>query len=138
MNKTLAALVTKLTWQLAEINQSSALLAEQMQSLQNKLAIIQEQIENASQLPAQIQPEQEISRLNFLVRSQEDRENLALQKKELLAQQTQLKTRQLRLNTELIMLEKYQEKQQKNEQKKTLAIEQKESDEWIVQRRELA
>jgi len=138
MNKTLTALASKLSWQLTDLNQAADQLAGQLQSVLDKLATLQQHIEKASQLPAHIQPEQEILRLNFLVRCQADQANLMLQKRELLAQKAQLKTKQLRINTELIMLEKYQEKQQKHGQQKTLLAEQKEADEWIVQRKELA
>lgn len=136
MNKTLTALTTKLSWQLKEVNQAITDLEQRLQTLQQKLNKLSEQIHQACSIPAIIHPEQEIARLNFIIRSQQTQENLLLEKKEQESQQSQLQTRQLRLNTELKMLEKYLLKQKKKAQLNVLSAEQKEQDEWYLQKKE--
>jgi hypothetical protein len=135
MNKTLAALIIKLSWQLKEINLVQEEIIQELTKLHKKLAVTQEKIQQACSIPVIINPEQEISRLNFIVRCQQEYENLSIEKKEFESRQAQLKERQLRLNTELKMLEKYQLKQKKNEQHNALSLEQKEHDELALQRR---
>ena len=81
-------------------------------------------------------PEREISRLHFMIRQQQQQDELNTNKTALLSQQLTLNSRQLRLNTELKMLEKHQENQLKNTQQQRIVKQQNDSDEWVLQRRE--
>jgi chromosome segregation ATPase len=137
MNKTLTALQTKLSWQRNDLNLLLAKIDEELTALQEKLAQRQEQIHKAAATPAIINPEHEIARLNFMVRCQQEHENLTLEKKELKARQSQLKVRHLRKTCELKKLEKYQLNKEKDEKEKALLIEQKEIDEWVLLRRKM-
>lgn len=135
MNKTLDALNSKLTWQLNEISQHLQTNAEELTKLQERLDAMQTKIHKGYVIPAIINPEQEIARLNFIVHHQQEQDYLKLEKKELNLRHSQLQERQLRLNSELKMLEKYQEKQQKIEEKTRQALQQHANDEWVLQRR---
>ncbi|MBA3537491.1 MAG: hypothetical protein H0T84_12945 [Tatlockia sp.] len=137
MSKTLIALKSKLCWQRNDLNQMLARIDEELTALKENLAQRQEQIHKACATSVIINPEQEISRLNFIVRYQLEHENLSLEKKELESQQSQLKQRHLRLTSELKMLEKHQTNKEKVEIENTLIKEQKDIDEWVLLRRKI-
>ncbi len=135
MNKILNALKAKLNSQLSALSLSRQKIDEELLSLQEKKRLKEEQIRKASATPAIIIPEQEIARLNFIVRSHQDYEHLAIEVKEKESHLDTLKERYLRLNIELKMLEKHFENQLKKETEKALSLEQKNLDEWILLRR---
>jgi len=134
MNKTLTALLAKISRQLKESGQSLIQLTEELAALQKKQTEKQNQLTNACAIPAVIHPEQEISRLNFIVRCQQELQNFELENRELENKKSIFKERLLRLNLELKMLEKYLLNQKNIEQKKRTLVEQNYQDEWVLQR----
>lgn len=138
MNKTLIALMNKLSWQLSDVSQFLHTINEEQATLKQAYAELQEQIEKACATPAIIQPEQEIARLNFIMHKQQEYEHLNLKMKELEAQQAQLKERKIRLHSELKMLERYQDKQQEKTLRNDILMQQNANDEWVLQRKEPA
>ncbi|MBA2709670.1 MAG: hypothetical protein H0U57_03635 [Tatlockia sp.] len=135
MNKKLNALRTKLSSQLSALDENLQKVSELLSTLKKKQAIKQEQIEKASATPAIINPEQEISRLNFIVHCHQESEHLSIEIREMESHQTTLKERFLRINIELKMLEKHFENQIKKEHENALALQQKNLDEWVLLRR---
>lgn len=135
MNRTLTALMIKLSEQLNNTQDQLDKIKEQIQSLQQELQITQEKVQAACTLSGSIQPEQEIARLNFIIQNQQQIDVLVLQKKTLEAHYLQNQERQVRLNSELKMLQHYQEKQQKSTEQKIALSQQQAIDEWVLQKR---
>lgn len=135
MNKTLTALMTKIQWQLSNIQQQLQNVNQQILDLDSQLDETQQRITSASVAPRMIVPEREIAGMHFIMGQQQIQDDLNANKSELLAQQAQLNTKQLRLETELKMLEKHQNNQLELQRKQALLTEQNNMDEWIVQRR---
>lgn len=127
MNKTLTALVNKLTEQIKEIEQHRQLNMEQLRSLEKKLNEVQEKTHKACVSTTTIHPEREIARLNFIMKNQQLEENLEEGKKILETQLQQLQIRETRLNLELKMLDDYCEKKEQ----KTTKKQQKVTDELV-------
>lgn len=121
MNKTLSALMAKLTWQLNEVTRQLQAIDVQCLNLQEKFKDTERQTAEASAIPI-THPEQELARLNFIIQHQRQYEDLSIEKKFLESRRSQLQARQSRLYTELKMLKKYQEKQQKNDSPKALLV----------------
>lgn len=138
MNKTLSALMTKLEWQLTELEQQLQTLEQQLDVLKEQLDENQNNITRASAVPAFILPEKEIARLNFMIGESQKQDKLNTVQAELLAQKNHVTSRKIRLNTELKMLEKHQNNQLANKQLQAVLIEQNNTDEWVLQQRELA
>lgn len=138
MNKTLTALMTKIQWQLTGIQQQMQQVNQQITDLDSQLDETQLRITSASVAPRVIVPEREIAGMHFIMGQQQIQDELSASKSELLAQQAQLTTKKLRLETELKMLEKHQNNQLEQQRKQALLTEQNNMDEWIVQRRTIA
>ncbi|KTD25834.1 hypothetical protein [Legionella maceachernii] len=138
MNKTLVALMNKLSWQLNEVEQLSQAINEEQKSMQQSLHHLQQQIHQACATSALIIPEQEIARLNFIIQKQQRLEELSIENKAIETRLSQLNERKIRLQTELKMLEKYQGKLRKESLKKEIISQQNANDEWILQRKEPA
>jgi hypothetical protein len=113
MNKTLSALINKLSWQLEAINQLFEVHIRDLAMVEEKRKLLQGQIQKASKIARLIHPEQEISRLNFIVHCQQEHENLDLKKKEFEYRLSQLQTQKMRFYTEIKLLENYQIKKKK-------------------------
>ncbi|WP_028388032.1 hypothetical protein [Legionella fairfieldensis] len=135
MNKTLLALMKKIDWQLNNLYQHSHTIRAEQDELNKKVAEVKQKISDACATSAIINPEQEITRLNFMMQQQQIHENLIIKKKELDTHYMQLQEKQIRLTRELKMLEKYQEKKKNTAQKNIAIKEQKISDEWTLQQR---
>lgn len=138
MNKTLCALMTKLQWQLTELDQQLQILEQQRDVMKEQLRENQNSITRASAIPACILPEKEIARLHFMIGESQKQDELITIQAELLSQKNQVISRQIRLNTELKMLEKHQNNQLVQKQRQAVLLEQNNSDEWVLQQRELA
>lgn len=136
MNKTLCALMKKLQWQLNELNQQQGLIEQKVALLEKKITDNQKKLHEASSISAFILPEQEIARLNFMVRQQEDQETIKANKVALISEKTNLESRKKRLTIELKMLEKYQQNQLMLQEKQSNLIQQNNADEWALQCRE--
>lgn len=138
MNKTLRALLTQLECQRNALNQQLLAIEQQLLNLEQKCQESQQKISNSCTIPAIILPEQEMARLHFILREQQYQDDWSGQKTALHAQKAVLKSRQIRLNTELKLLEHYQDQQLKQTQRQALLTQQNKSDEWVVQRRDIA
>ncbi len=137
MNKTLRSLLTQLEWQRNALNPQLLAIEQQLLNLEKKNQDSQQKIRNSCIIPAAILPEIEVVRLHFILREQQNQDERNVQKTDLESQHRALKLQQIRLNTELKLLEKYQARQRKQQQQQALMIQQNNSDEWILQRRDL-
>jgi|GEM_PF-3042523 len=136
MNKTLTALMTKLTWQLSELDQQIQTIENELGNLEQQLQENKTLIANASITPSIILPEQEIGRLNYMMRQQQLQDDINQTINELSSQKNALSERKIRVNMELKMLTKHQQNQH-DERKHQLDIQQQNAaDEWVTQRRE--
>ncbi|MFC3909488.1 hypothetical protein ACFORL_10450 [Legionella dresdenensis] len=134
MNKTLAALKTRIDWQLNEVKQQQAVLNEEITVLDEQMQVNAGQISEACASPVYLLPEQEIARLNFVIRQQQLQDELTRKKDQLMTQQEILRQKQTRLGTELKMLEKYLEQKAKEHAKNQEKEQQNFIDEWAIQR----
>lgn len=137
MNKGLTALMTKLTWQCNGIDQELQTLSRQLAAIEQQIQEITARVAKASVSPSVIIPEREIAGLHFIMAQQQQLDQLHSNRTELLSQQDSLLKKKIRLNTELKMLEKYLENQQKDLDKKELTQRQHQADEWVLQRRKV-
>jgi flagellar biosynthesis chaperone FliJ len=135
MNKSLNALMTKLNWQLNELN--AQLLTEQngINALQVKITEIEEVIQRSGFNSLMINPELEINRLNFITQQHERRDTLHSQQKNHQEIAAKLQEKIQRINTELKMLEKYLEREQKAQTEQQKKTEDNALDEWVIQQR---
>lgn len=138
MKKTLCALIKKVQWQLNDLNQEQGLIEQEIALLAKKITDNQQKIDEASNISAFILPEQEIARLNFILRQQQDQEVIKANKMALISQQTSLASRKKRLVIELTLLEKHQHNQSILQKKESNRIQQNNADEWALQSRDHA
>jgi deoxyribodipyrimidine photolyase-like uncharacterized protein len=135
MNKTLIALMTKLKWQINEVEKQLQTIEHEINSFDLQLHDIQQKIINASKTSKYILPEREIAGLHFIISQQTLQEELKQKLTEHNFQHKTMNSKKIRLETELKMLEKHQNNQLKMEEKSALLIEQNTIDEWIIQRK---
>lgn len=135
MSKTLHALMTKLQWQINEILQHVQSLNQSLEQLEKEMQVIQQAIDKAYVIPSVIRPEQEIARLHFIIGQEQQQEKLKGEKNHLISQKNNLENRKNRLNIELKMLERHQEKQSQKKHRDLLTSQQNFSDEWVLQQR---
>ncbi len=134
MNKTLNALMIKLKWQLTEVQQQLAVKLKEINEVDAQLHAIVQRMLKASSTPSVILPEKEIASLHFIMAQQQQHDEHRSNKVALMSEQEKLQTKKIRLDTELRMLEKYQERQLKIRIQQDVSREQYQTDEWIVQR----
>lgn len=135
MKSTLNALMKKLKWQLNEMEQELSVIGEKLEELKNISHEKDQKIQSASIPSSFILPEREIAGLHFIMKQQQELDDLKAQKAEFLAQKGKLELKKIRLNTELKMIEKHQENQLKINQQESQVQQQNLCDEWILQRR---
>lgn len=136
MNKSLNALMTKLNWQLNELNLHLHEAQNQIQQVTQHIQAIDEHIDKARMNSLVINPELEISRLNFVTQQQEEKDDLSTALKNHQDVEKKLNDKIQRLKTELKMLEKYVQRDalsQKEQEQKNQA---NAMDEWVIQNRE--
>lgn len=136
MSTLLNALFIRLKCQRHELHQRLLSIEQQISILEQKLHEHQQKISNSCIISALILPEQEIARVHFITHQQHQQDELTVSKATLLASQKALKSEDMRLNTELKMLEKHQETKRHIQQQKAVRTAQNNRDEWTLQRRE--
>lgn len=138
MNKTLSALKTKLLWQIQELDQQALRINQALKQLREELLTLRQTVQQACLTPAHLLPEQEVSRLNFMVLKQHEEDQLLIKMKELVAQEDAILLKKLRLDTEMAMLGKHEENQRQAKRKEKSTREQNALDEWVLQQGEPA
>ena len=89
-------------------------------------------------MTAHIHPEREMARLNFMLTQQQQHDDFNAHKKVFHSQLEHLAHRELRLKTELKMIEKHQQAKHQQIQHQQQLAQQYASDERFIQHRELA
>lgn len=134
MNSSLSALHLKLTVQQTELLNELVLCEQQSFKMQHDLLAIEKNQQQSASNSLIINPEIEISRLNFLTQEQEKKHALELLLKQQQQRDGQLRTKLQRIKTELKMLERYMEKSLQLKQEQQNNKQQQSMDEWAIQR----
>lgn len=135
MSTALNALMTKLNWQLNDLNEHLALAHAESLRMEQQITELEQQINQSCFSPVIINPEFEINRLNFITQEQTKLALLTSHLKENQDLETKLNAKIMRVKTELKMLEKYLQREtlfQHSEQQK---IQSNALDEWVIQKR---
>lgn len=137
MNKSLKALMSKLNWQLNELNLHLHAAQSQVHALSAQIQTIEQQLNQARPKSLLINPELEMSRLNFVTQEANKKEELSAELKNHQDRENNLKERIQRVKTELKMLEKYLEREASSDHEQQKKAQDNALDEWVIQRREL-
>jgi hypothetical protein len=132
MNEALAALMTKLKWQINEGFQKLQDMETDLETLDQQRKNLAQNIQKTFCLPKNLLPEQEMARLSFTIRQQKQMDDLFARSSDLIQQKNRLQELNLRLKTELAMLEKHQEKKALAALKKNQVLQQNHLDEMVL------
>ncbi len=136
MSPALSALITKLVWQRDELQTHLLAVKDESIKVKQQLEEIEQKVSQSStRYSVEINPEFEMTRLNFITQLHNQKNELAklLKNQEDLA--TKLNGKLLRVKTELHMLEKHLEKEQAHQRKQQEKTQEQTLDEWVIQRR---
>lgn len=136
MNQPLNALMSKLNWQLNELNLHLHEAQTQSQSLTNKIQAIDEHLNQARPKSLVINPELEMSRLNFATQEANKKDELITELKNHQDVEDKLKEKIQRVKTELKMLEKYLKREESSHNEQQKKAHDNALDEWVIQKRE--
>lgn len=134
----MSALSNQLIWQLSDLSSRISIIEEQLLSLERQYQSSQQHIISASDIPTTILPEQEMARLQFILKQQQEQDKLNTSKIDLNAELTMLQKKQMRLKTDLKRIELYQSKQHQQLRQQALTEQYKQADEWSLLHREHA
>ncbi|KTC68308.1 hypothetical protein Lbir_2910 [Legionella birminghamensis] len=132
MNLALSSLMNKLKKQIEALNNEQLTVREKIKTLEMEAVGIKAELAKALEIPAHIIPEQEISRLNFVIARQQQYDDLQMRAMDYEKLLAIFQERHLRLKTELKTLEKYRERNALKEKKAAESIAEKEMDTWAL------
>ncbi|CEG57448.1 hypothetical protein [Legionella fallonii] len=136
MNQSLNALMTKLAWQRNELHTHLHAVDNESIKVKQQLEEIEQQVNQSStRSSTEINPELEISRLNFITLLQQQKEELMGALKNHQALESKLKDKLQRVMTEIRMLEKYLDREQHSQRKQQEKVQEQHLEEWVIQRR---
>ncbi len=135
MNQPLNALMRKLNWQLNELNLHLHESQTQSQSLTEQIQAIDDHINQARPKPLVINPDLEMSRLNFMTQEANKKDELSAELKNHQDVESKLKEKIQRVKTELKMLEKYLEREESSHNEQQKKAHDNALDEWVIQKR---
>lgn len=136
MNQPLNALLTKLNWQLNELNLNLHEAQNQSQAVTQKIHEVAEGMNQAGLTSLVINPDLEINRLNFLTQQQERKEALTNTLKNHQELENKLNDKIQRVKTELKMLEKYLAREESCQKAQQQKAHDNAMDEWVIQKKE--
>lgn len=136
MNQPLNALMSKLNWQLNELNLHLHESQTQSQSLTAQIQAIDGLINQARPKSLVINPELEMNRLNFMTQEANKKDELSAELKNHQDVESKLKEKIQRVKTELKMLEKYLEREESSHHEQQKKAHDNALDEWVIQKRE--
>jgi predicted nucleic acid-binding Zn-ribbon protein len=134
MNQPLNALMRKLNWQLNELNLHLHESQTQSQSLTEQIQEIDDHINQARPKPLVINPDLEMSRLNFMTQEANKKDELSAELKNHQDVESKLKEKIQRVKTELKMLEKYLEREESSHNEQQKKAHDNALDEWVIQK----
>jgi hypothetical protein len=135
MTKSLNALVTKLHVQYHELLIEIQLSEQQTLDLQKLMEELELRLHQSSCLPHIINPELEVNRLNFIAQEHANKEALLFTLKDHSAQEDRLKSKLLRIKSELKVLEQYMDREEKDKDNQQKIAQEHALDEWALQSR---
>jgi len=127
------ALFTRLSWQLEELQQQITTIQTQLAQYQEHIKNLEKTLENNGTRDTHIHPEKEMSRLSFTLKTQGECDQIMGQYREESMELSRLLDKQIRLKTELRLLEKFQTTQQEKSRVDTIEQENRALDEWALQ-----
>lgn len=136
MNKTLKAMMIKLSWQQDELLTQLHFVNASRQKTIDTLNAVQLTISESKLTLNKINPEVEINRLNFISSNYLQQDELRVRLKEYDAQKLRLDEQFARIKTELKLLEQYTERQAKYLKQEQVKKEEQAMDEWALQHKD--
>lgn len=138
MSSSLNALLTQLSWQKSEVLSQISIIDTECSRLIQYIDTLDKQLTTDIPRSKIINPELEISRLNFTLQLQEEKAQLAEQLKTQEEQKERLQQRIQRIKTELKMLDRYLKSKQQQACQEQSKSEEQSLEEWVLQNRESA
>lgn len=136
MNSKLKALMTQLTWQARALEMNLQACRKRGFELENDIKAIEEKShQNHTYLNLVINPELEISRLHFLLKLQDKKQQCLLDLKEQEDLEKQIEEKVLRLKIEIKAIEKHLHKEIQAQLKKDNKQQEQAMDEWALRLR---
>lgn len=136
MNKTLKAMMIKLSWQRDELLTQLHFVNASRQKTIDTLNAVQLTISESKLTLNKINPEVEINRLNFISSNYLQQDELRVRLNEYDAQKLRLDEQFARIKTELKLLEQYTERQAKYLKQEQVKKEEQAMDEWALQHKD--
>lgn len=136
MNKTLKAMMIKLSWQRDELLTQLHFVDASRQKTIDTLHKVQLTISESKLTVNTINPEVEINRLNFISLNYLQQDELRVRLNEYDAQKLRLDEQFARIKTELKLLEQYTERQAKYLKQEQVKKEEQAMDEWALQHKD--
>lgn len=127
------ALFTRLSWQLEALQQQITTIQTQLAKYQEHIKTLEKNLENTGTRDTHIHPEKEMSRLSFTLKIQGECDQIMGQYREESMELARLLDKQIRLNTELRLLEKFQKTELEKTRLDTMEQENNSLDEWALQ-----
>ncbi len=128
------ALLTTLTWQRNQLNQQRLELERDLVQLEHHIQTFLHAIANSKSTTALILPEQEMARSHFIAKQQQLQNDCITKKKAIQSHQATVSAQLIEVNTQLKRFEKHQTRKKNLKQYQELTTQQKNSDEWAIQR----
>lgn len=128
------ALFSTLINQRNQLNQELLDLKHHLDQLEQTIQSFQAAMSNSQPTIGLILPEQEIARFHFIAKQQQLHNDCMLKKKTIQSNQAALSAQLIEINTQLKQLEKHQKRKQNLKQYQALTTQQKNNDEWAIQR----
>lgn len=136
MNKTLKAMMIKLSWQRDELLTQLHFVNASRQKTIDTLNAVQLTLSESKLTLNKINPEVEINRLNFISSNYLQQDELRVRLNEYDAQKLRLDEQFARIKTELKLLEQYTERQAKYLKQEQVKKEEQAMDEWALQHKD--
>ncbi len=132
MSNTLHALSTKLASQLHNLEHRLLKTREEITHYRQNISTIQQKLATSSSMPAVIIPEQEMAHMHFMMQQQQQQHELQTKILSLQSDEEDLQLEQVRLNTQLKLLERKQSVREQIQHHQTMLKEQHQRDEWVL------
>lgn len=136
MNQSLNALLTKLNWQLNDLELNLNKTRQEIQRLADQINKIDKSINGSGFNSLIINPDLEINRLNFITQQHNQKEELISALNNYQGTESKLKEKIQRVKTELKMLENYLQRDQISKKEHLKKAHDNALDEWVIQKRE--
>ena len=137
MSRVMNALIKQREWQKRALTQQIMRGEEDRSELDQSIKEKQQNIFRSCSMPAFIRPEVEMARMHYWMNQEQARLDLMAKIDALDQQQAALVSKKVELDTALKRLEKHQSRSQEKKRIAMVLTQQNNSDEWIVQRREM-